>query len=120
MRAHRLTALLALLLLPALASAGPLWIDVRSPEEYQQDHIAGDPTLPYADIGTSIATVAPDRNAEIVLYCAVGGRAFVAKRTLESMGYTNVRNAGGIAEARKERGCNTVELAAACTPETAR
>lgn len=120
MPAHRLPALLALLLFPLLAAADPLWIDVRSPEEYAEDHIAGDPNLHYTEIGQRIGALAPAKDTEIVLYCAVGGRAFVAKRTLESLGYTNVRNAGGIEDARKERGCGSVELAAACAPEASR
>ena len=52
-----------------------------------------------------IDTLAPDKNTEIVLYCAAGGRSGVAKMQLESMGYTHVRNAGGIEDARRERGC---------------
>ena len=96
--------LFAALLLPALALADPLWIDVRSPEEYQQDHIAGDPNIPHTEIGAKIEALAPSRDAEIVLYCARGGRAGTAEKTLEALGYTHVRNAGGIADARKERG----------------
>ena len=94
-----------LLLVSALAAADPLWIDVRSAEEYQQDHIAGDPNVPHTGIAMKIESLAPDKDQEIVLYCARGGRAGVAQKTLEQMGYTHVRNAGGIGDARKERGC---------------
>jgi phage shock protein E len=103
------------LLCSALATADPLWIDVRSPEEYQQDHIAGDPNVPHTGIAQQIESLAPDKDQEIVLYCARGGRAGVAQKTLEQMGYTHVRNAGGIADARKER-CADTRLASACTP----
>ena len=104
MNLRPLFALLLAVLLPLAALADPLWIDVRSPEEYQADHIAGDPNLPYDGIARQIESVAPAKDTEIVLYCKVGGRAGTAKKTLESLGYTKVRNAGGIADARKERG----------------
>ena len=37
---------------------------------------------------------------------AAGGRAGTAQAQLERLGYTNVRNAGGISQVRKERGCD--------------
>ena len=102
----RIACLAALLVwLPGLVLASPLWIDVRSPEEYRADRIEGDPNLPYEKIASTIGELAPDKNREIVLYCARGGRAGVAKKTLELMGYTHVRNGGGIADVRSDRGC---------------
>lgn len=104
---HLCTAPLAAIL--ALASAGaastPLWIDVRSAEEYAERHLGSDPNIPHGDIRREIDRVAPDRDTEIVLYCAAGGRSGVAKMQLESLGYTRVRNAGGIEQVREERGC---------------
>ena len=96
-----------LLLTLSLASkllADAVWIDVRSPEEYQADHIAGDMNIPVQQIGQQIADKVADKNAEIAVYCLSGGRAGTAKQTLEQLGYTQVRNAGGIADARKQRG----------------
>lgn len=95
------TALLA----SSWATAAALWIDVRSADEYAEEHLASDPNIPHSEISRRIAEVAPDRNTEIVLYCAAGGRSGVAKMQLESLGYTRVRNAGGIEQARRERGC---------------
>ncbi len=51
-----------------------------------------------------IAVLHPSRDADIHLYCRSGGRAGKAKRALEAAGYTSVENAGGIADARKQRG----------------
>lgn len=101
--AARLIAVLAGLLGAAIARAEPTWIDVRSPEEYRADHIEGDPNLPFSGITQTIEAVAPARDAEIVLYCDSGIRSSVAKMTLGRMGYTNVRNAGGIDDVRRER-----------------
>ena len=100
----RIVLTLAAVLACTAALADPLWIDVRSPEEYKAGHIEGDPNLPYEEIAKTIETVAPDKSQEIVLYCERGGRSGVAKLTLGRLGYTNVRNAGGIGDARKERG----------------
>jgi phage shock protein E len=40
----------------------------------------------------------PDKNAPVVVYCASGKRADKAKEVLESKGYTNVLNAGGLGD----------------------
>lgn len=90
------------------AASAPLWIDVRSPAEYAEQHLGADPNIPYADIAGRIAEVAPDKSTEIALYCAAGGRAGTATAQLQRLGYTNVRNAGGISQVRKERGCDAV------------
>ena len=65
--------------------------------------IGGDPDLPFSGIAQTIEAVAPARDAEIVLYCDSGIRSSVEKMTLGRIGYTNVRNAGGIDDVRRER-----------------
>ena len=80
------------------------WIDVRTVEEWNMGHLKGAVHIPYEKIGKEIAKVTTDKNADIRVYCKVGGRAGIAKATLEKMGYKNVRNAGGykkILESRK-------------------
>lgn len=99
-----LGGLAAALLAATAALADPMWIDVRSPEEYREDHIAGDPNVPHTEIAARIAALTTSKDTEIVLYCARGGRSGTAQKTLESLGYTNVRNGGGIDDVRKERG----------------
>lgn len=102
----RLFSAACLALATATATSAPLWIDVRSPGEYADQHLRGDPNIPYADIARRIAEIAPDKSTEIALYCAAGGRAGTAAAQLERLGYSNVRNAGGISQVRKERGCD--------------
>ncbi len=77
-------------------AAGEVWIDVRTEKEYQESSIPGHPNILYTEIADNIASVAPDKNAPIHLYCGTGRRAGVAKETLEKLGYTNVTNQGGI------------------------
>ena len=78
-----------------------VWIDVRTPEEYQQDHIADTPNLPHTIIATQIADLGLSKSTPIKLFCRSGVRAGLALAELESLGYTNVENVGGIADARE-------------------
>ena len=84
--------------------AQTIWIDVRSSVEHAISNIEADARISAADIVQEVSRLYPDKNTEIHLYCAAGGRAGQAKSSLEEAGYTNVVNAGGIDDARKERG----------------
>lgn len=70
-------------------------IDVRSESEWNSGHVEQAVHIPHTEIAERIAGVTTDKNAKIVVYCEVGGRAGKAKQTLEDLGYTNVENAGG-------------------------
>lgn len=94
---------LCLVLIPALASAEPIWIDVRSAFEYQIDHIDGDLRISHDEIVPEIQKRFPDKSSEIKLYCRSGARADTAKRLLNEAGYQNVVNVGGIGDARNVR-----------------
>ena len=86
-------------------SADAVWIDVRTVEEYANDHIDGDMNVPIQtlDPATLAAQLGLQSDSEIVFYCASGGRAGRAKTMLEEAGFTNVINAGGIDDARELR-----------------
>jgi rhodanese-related sulfurtransferase len=72
-------------------------IDVREDHEWQKDHAAGAEHLGRGIIERDIEKVAPDKDAEIVLYCGGGFRSALAADNLRKMGYTNVLSmAGGI------------------------
>ncbi|MBO0726667.1 MAG: sulfurtransferase [Blastocatellia bacterium] len=73
------------------------FIDVREDHEWRQDHAAGAEHLGRGIIERDIEKVAPDKDAEIVLYCGGGFRSALAADNLQKMGYTNVLSmAGGI------------------------
>lgn len=78
----------------------PLWIDVRSPTEFNAGHVDGAHHIPFDQIESGIHGLDVNKDSEIYLYCGAGGRAQVAKESLERRGYTNVINAGGLEEAR--------------------
>lgn len=86
------------------ALADPVWIDVRSLEEYSADHIDGDANVPLAALDVQALATTYGKDAELKLYCRSGNRAGQAQALLEAAGFTNVSNAGGIAEVRTLRG----------------
>lgn len=81
--------------------ADPVWIDVRTQEEYEQSHIEGDIRISYEEIVTEVTKRFPDKETEIHLYCRSGRRSGIALEGLKAAGYTNVFNAGGIEEVRQ-------------------
>jgi phage shock protein E len=82
-----------------------VWIDVRTIEEYQSDHIDGDRNIPIQTMNaaTIVDQLGLDQDTRIGLYCASGGRAGRALIMLEEAGFTNAFNAGGISDARELR-----------------
>src|SRR5262245_6359660 len=73
------------------------FLDVREDHEWQRDHAASAEHLGRGIIERDIEKVAPDKDAEIVLYCGGGFRSALAADNLQKMGYTNVLSmAGGI------------------------
>ena len=79
-------------------------IDNRTEQEYGTGHVEGAILIPYDVIGKRISEVAPNKDAEILLYCRSGRRSGIAQRTLKEMGYTNVTNLGGLSDARAKLG----------------
>ena len=79
-----------------LAAHQAILIDVRTPEEYAADHAAQAILAPYDAIEQKIASIAPDKNQKIYLYCRSGRRSTIAAETLKNLGYTNIVNLGGL------------------------
>ena len=91
--------------------SGATVLDVRSSEEFAAGHVKGAKLIPHTEITTRRTELGGDINHPIVLYCASGARAEKAKAELESLGFTNVINGGGLEnlsvklwEARRDRG----------------
>ena len=86
----------------ARAEDTPVYIDVRTPAEFAGGAIDGALNIPHDQIAQRIRAAVPDPETPIRLYCKSGGRSGLAKKTLESMGYTRVTNAGGFEALREE------------------
>ena len=73
-----------------LAASGWRILDVREQVEWNEGHIPDATLLPLADLPSRIAEVAPDRDAPLLVHCAVGARSLRASAWLIQHGYTNV------------------------------
>ena len=101
-RLYSVLALVAGIVFSVVALAGdPVIIDVRSDKEFNSGHIKGALHMPHTEIGSLIATQVQDKDADILLYCRSGNRAGIAKKTLESLGYTSVKNGGGLKDLKE-------------------
>lgn len=87
----------------ATTPAEPVWIDVRTVEEYTADHVEGDVNIPLATIDADALAAQYGKDAPINLYCRSGNRAGQAKAILDAAGFTHVSNAGGINDVRELR-----------------
>lgn len=72
-----------------------IYIDVRTKGEYDSGHKDG---AIHHDIMDMMQGVFPniDKNTEMTVYCESGNRSMMAKSMLESVGFTNVTDGGGI------------------------
>lgn len=86
----------------ALLAADPIWIDVRTAEEYDSGHVAVAVNIPYTEIADGISALTEDKDALIYVYCRSGHRAGIAKETLDGLGYSQVINVGGVDDAMKK------------------
>lgn len=77
------------------AANNALLLDVRTYSEYREGHIPGSRNIDVAEIG-DISSVIKDNSAQIFVYCLSGARSARAVSALKSMGYTKVKNIGGI------------------------
>ncbi|EZH82846.1 rhodanese-like domain-containing protein [Ectopseudomonas composti] len=84
----------------ALQQSDSLLIDVRSAEEFADGALPGAIRIGHEDIAAQIASVAPDKDRPLVLYCRSGRRSALAQQSLEQMGYSRVINAGAYDDLR--------------------
>src|SRR3984893_7874650 len=100
-----------------LIGEGVAIIDVRGSEEFATGHLPGAKSIPRGHLESRIENAAPDRAAEVILYCASGSRSAYGARTLqEDLGYDHVRSMKGGITLWKDRGYE-VEIPRALTPE---
>jgi sulfur-carrier protein adenylyltransferase/sulfurtransferase len=82
-----------------LLGDGPVFLDVRERNEWDEGHIPGAIHVPRGNLESRIETAVPDHGTRIVVYCASGARSAFATKTLNELGYIDVANlAGGYIE----------------------
>jgi molybdopterin/thiamine biosynthesis adenylyltransferase/rhodanese-related sulfurtransferase len=84
--------------------AGPVLIDVRERDEYEQGFVPGAQWIPRGFLELKIEDAVPERDREIILYCAGGTRSALAARSLHDLGYTRVSSLVGGFRAWKNAG----------------
>ena len=75
---------------------GYIILDVRTQEEYDQGHIPGAIQISHEEIAEKAEDVLTDKNQLILVYCRSGRRSKIAAEALVELGYTNIKEFGGI------------------------
>lgn len=75
---------------------GYVIIDARTQSEFEEGHIEGAILIPEYEITERAEKKIPEKDTLILVYCRSGRRSKIAAEALVSLGYTNVKEFGGI------------------------
>ena len=75
---------------------GYIILDVREQDEYDAGHIPGAILIPYTQIKDKANEMLTDKDQLILVYCRSGRRSKIAAEALAELGYTNIKEFGGI------------------------
>jgi rhodanese-related sulfurtransferase len=78
------------------SETGYIILDVREQDEYDAGHIPGAILIPYTRIEEEASEKLTDKDQLILVYCRSGRRSKIAADALVELGYTNIREFGGI------------------------
>lgn len=83
-----------------LITSGAVVLDVRTAEEFAEEHLPNAVNIPVGELPKRLDEVAGlagnDKARPVVVYCASGDRAGKATAQLGAAGYSNVVNGGGL------------------------
>ena len=68
-------------------------LDVRAPQEYEDNHIVGAINIPVAELRTRYSEL--NRDKAIVLVCSSGNRSSLGASILEQQGFKDLYNVSG-------------------------
>lgn len=80
-------------------TADAVLLDVRTKQEYREGHVPGSKNIPLQEIG-QVTRIISNKDAPIFVHCLSGSRSRQATALLANMGYTNVKNIGGLSSYR--------------------
>ena len=75
---------------------GYIILDVREQDEYDAGHIPGAIVISHEEITEKAEDVLTDKDQLILVYCRSGRRSKIAAEALVELGYTNIKEFGGI------------------------
>ena len=78
------------------SESGYIILDAREQYEYDEGHIPGAILISYDKIADRAKKALPDKDQLILVYCRSGRRSKIAAEELVKLGYTNVKEFGGI------------------------
>lgn len=90
-------------------SGKAILIDVRERDEWDEGHIPDAIHLSRGIIELEIEEKVPDPETMIICHCGGGGRSALAAKSLQKMGYKNVRSMAGGFKAWKTLGLPATE-----------
>ena len=71
-------------------------LDARTQEEFDEGHIDGAIMIPEYEVSARAEKELTDKDQLILVYCRSGRRSKIAAQALADLGYTNVKEFGGI------------------------
>ena len=71
-------------------------LDTREQDEFDEGHIPNAILISYTEIENKAEEMLPDKDKLILVYCRSGRRSKIAAESLAKLGYTNVKEFGGI------------------------
>ena len=74
---------------------GAVLVDVRTPQEYKEGHIPESKNVPLQSLADQADKILK-KDDVLFVYCRSGSRSKQATHILKQIGYTNVKNIGGI------------------------
>ena len=75
---------------------GYMILDTRTQAEYDEGHIPGAIVISHEEIKEKAESILTDKNQLILVYCRSGRRSKLASEDLVELGYTNIKEFGGI------------------------
>ena len=75
---------------------GYVILDTRTQEEFDEGHIPGAILIPYDEVLKKAEGILTDKDQLILVYCRSGRRSKLAAADLVTLGYTNIKEFGGI------------------------
>ena len=90
-------------------SANPIIVDVRTPEEYSEGHLAASVNIDWDGDNFDQQIQTLDKNASVFVYCYGGGRSSGAAKEMRKQGFKNVYDLKGGFAAWKKAGLPEVK-----------
>ena len=81
---------------------GYIILDTRAQDEYDEGHIPGAIVIPHDEILEKAEEILTDKDQLILVYCRSGRRSKLAAEDLVKLGYTNIKEFGGIIDWKYE------------------